>query len=207
LTAVTFNHLAGAGLPRRGPSGDSVVRIVPLAAVGVVLGHLLTYAIAVPDARERSGILARTGHAYFPVFAEYALVVGAATLAAWLIASLRPGRPIAGAGDLVRVLAPVQAVVFVCLEIGERAVAGASFADLLGLHLVVGVLLQVVVATAVARVVAALTRAAAERLTGPSDRRPPQGTRPVGVGAIPRPATQAVLAVPPARAPPLPVDA
>jgi hypothetical protein len=200
---VTANPSLAAGRPTQGSSGRSCAELVPLAAIGVVLGHLLTYAIAIPDARERSGFLARTGHGYFPVFAEYALVVGTITLAAWLIGSLRPDGRVAGARGVVGVLAPVQVVGFVCLEVGERAIGHASFADLVGRDLIIGVLVQVLVAAVVAWIVAVVTRAAAHCLAAASGRPPRYATVSVRPPVVARPASKAVAAMLGARAPPI----
>ena len=52
------------------------------AVAGLVLGHALSYAIAIPDPNHRDLILERTGHGYLPLFAEAALILLLAGVAA-----------------------------------------------------------------------------------------------------------------------------
>jgi hypothetical protein len=189
-------------------SARSHAELVPLAALGVVAGHLITYAVAIPDARARAAFLAATGHGYFPAFAEFALVVAAVTVATALIGTVAGTRSIQEPWGLFRALAPAQAAGFVCLETLERALSRASYADLLRGDLLIGVAVQIALAGAVAWIVTRLTRVAASPAARLSHARPPGSAVPLQPFPATRPVAAAAVRRRLARAPPpVPLDA
>jgi hypothetical protein len=120
-----------------------------VATAGILAGHWLTYLLDVPQAQTRASDLARTGHGYLPVAGQLATVCMAFTLASVFWG--RVTRPRAGRAPTITTLAmrlaALQAGAFVVMELVERAVAGAGFADLLhGGLLPLGVALQLALA-------------------------------------------------------------
>lgn len=131
------------------------------AVAGLLLGHALSYAIAIPDPHHRDLVLERTGHGYLPLFAEAALMLLLAGLAALVVRALgggRPGRTERFAG-LARLLICVQVSAFVGQEVLERVVAGVPVGDLARDHLLsIGLLVQVAVAICAAGLMRLLAR-------------------------------------------------
>lgn len=119
--------------------------------LGVVIGHSLTYLLAVPSA-VRSNLLAMTGHAYWSNAVSAGLLAGLAALGGVAIRSFRSGRrgihrhpP--GYADGVWRLAMVQVLVFGALEVCERAASGVPLASMFQDHILpIGVAIQVLVA-------------------------------------------------------------
>jgi hypothetical protein len=160
------------GLPGR------ILRAVVLyatAAAGLVGGHLLGYLTVAPDLGRRSFLLASTGHAYLSkavVLAAASAIVAAVAAAVLGAARVRRGaRPGAADGRSMEMrLAGLQVLGFIALEVGERAMAGASLGDLATVF-GLGVPLQVLVAALGALVLSAVARAAeavARVLAGPA---------------------------------------
>ena len=138
---------------------------VAATLVGVVIGHLATYVLAVGDEGLRHALLDRTGHGYLATAVAGALVLGAATAANAVIRRLRPVTdPDSGEtllGFIFR-LGLLQALLFAALEVTERLVSGAALSTLLDYHLLaLGLPVQLVVALAVAVGLRALAAAAA----------------------------------------------
>jgi hypothetical protein len=137
---------------------------------GLLLGHALSYALAVPDPHHRDLALRATGHAYLPAAAQVALIVVLAALVTLLVrAWAAPPRPEGLAlRPLVATLASVQVVAFVGQEVVERLVAGAPLGDLVHQHvLAIGVVVQIGIGVLGALALRWLTRAAA-RIAGVS---------------------------------------
>jgi hypothetical protein len=136
----------------RSASGTPRLRGLPVfgsAAVGLLLGHTLSYALAVPDPHHRDLILSRTGHGYLPAAGQVAVMLVLAAVAAILARAWSTrdrGHPerfswIAGT------LAALQTGTFAVQEVLERVVAGAPLGDLVRDHLLVtGIVAQVAVA-------------------------------------------------------------
>ncbi len=131
------------------------------AVAGLLLGHALSYAIAIPDPYHRDLVLDRTGHGYLPLFAEAALILLFAGVAAAVTRALagrrseRTDRFAALAGLLVC----VQVSAFVGQEVLERVVAGVPLGDLAHDHLLsIGLVVQVVVAIGAAGLLRLLAR-------------------------------------------------
>lgn len=119
-----------------------------IAAAALALGHLATYAIALPDPHHRELALQGSGHGYLSAFSRVALILalaGAVTIAARAWSAGR--RASASLLSLARTMIFLQVTAFVALEMLERMVTGASLADLRsGRLLVIGVLVQATVA-------------------------------------------------------------
>ena len=131
------------------------------AAAGLVLGHALAYLIAIPDPHERGFALQRAGHAYLPALDQAAMMLAIAGVAAVVVrAFARKGD---GAterfGRLASRLVLVQTFAFAGQEVLERLVSGAPLGELAHDQiLVIGVLVQVLVAIVAAGVLWLLAR-------------------------------------------------
>jgi hypothetical protein len=147
---------------RRRPS------IVAVAVVGILLGHVITYVLLVPGADERAVILQETGHGYFPVALQAALVVAALSLASWFLGAIARRDRAVGSPSLFARLARLQIAGFVAMEIAERLASGTPLLELVHDHIAVGIAVQLVVAWLGARLLAALGRVA-ERIGGSED--------------------------------------
>ncbi len=131
------------------------------AVAGLLLGHALSYAIAIPDPYHRDLVLDRTGHGYLPLLAEAALILllaGVAAAVARALSDRRSERTDRFVG-LAGLLACVQVSAFVGQEVLERVVAGVSLGDLAHDHLLsIGSVVQVVVAIGAAGLLRLLAR-------------------------------------------------
>jgi hypothetical protein len=150
----------------RGRSGG--LPVFAFAIGGLLVGHALSYIVAVPDPHHRDLVLSRTGHGYLPTFAEIALVLtlaGAASLVGRVWHRGASGEPAYGA--IAARLVALQVVAFAGQEITERLVAHVPLGELLRDHvLVIGVLTQVVVAlvgASILRLLATTTERVATR--------------------------------------------
>jgi hypothetical protein len=121
-------------------------RIGVLSGAGVLATHWLTYRMAVP-AHHRADVLHTTGHAHWPLLSAAVLALfAAASLRRWAQGPQGGRKPRPKPIETARHLALVQAVVWVAVEVGERAVAGRL--TTLDDHpvLLVGLAVQLVVA-------------------------------------------------------------
>jgi hypothetical protein len=176
--------------------------LLGLALGGVLAGHTLTYDLLQPDAHQRAEALAATGHAYLHT-ANAAGVAAVVLALAVVFLSGVLGDPDVSRALLVRRLVGFQVAAFLGMEIVERLVARAGFAQI-GSVLVVGVGAQLLVALAIGGVVALLVRAG-RAVTGSP--REVVGARPaltLVAPALHRPATVDDLGRPLGRAPPVP---
>jgi L-lactate permease len=173
------------------PFGGIVV--AGAVGAGLVLSHWLAYLIAVPHAHERERVLESTGHGYWPLAA-------AVTAALGLVALVVTGsRAVVQARDadlgqqrlryLVVRLAAMQIPAFVLLEAIESIASGTASLDVaLQAPFLVGLGLQLIVATALAVLLSRFARAAA-RIA----RFLLRGKLPVRSPALPPPARPAAL--------------
>jgi hypothetical protein len=146
----------------------SALLVAAAAGAGAVLGHALTYLLVVPSAGARDALLASTGHSYWSAAVLAAAVLGllsAGTVAVrGFTGGLRGEETIGpeGIGRLALRLGAIQSVIFVLQEVIERLEAHAPLTTLLtGRLLLVGVLVQTLVAVALAFVLFFIARAAA----------------------------------------------
>ena len=134
--------------------------VLGVAVAGLVVGHLLSYVIAVPDPYHRDLVLRRTGHGYLPVFGQAALMLFVAAIAMVIIRTSR------GRADremrfvtLAARLALVQVGAFMLQEVAERLLSGSGLHDLGGGRtLLVGVAAQIAMALAGATLLRWLAR-------------------------------------------------
>jgi hypothetical protein len=150
-------------------NGRRTLRGLPLVGAafgGVVLGHWLSYLLAMPRAGIRSEILMVTGHAYWLTAVRQAVALAVVSLGAIalrqfrLVRSNHQSRPV-GPGGLALRLVSLQVLGFLALEVTERVVAGAPISSVLAHHvLVLGLLVQVVVAASAAVLLSLFARAA-----------------------------------------------
>lgn len=131
------------------------------AVGGLILGHLLSYVIAVPDPYHRDLLLQRTGHDYLPVFGQAALMLFLAAIAMVVFrTSQRRAGHSEGFAHLAGRLALIQVGAFVAQELLERALSSSGLADLHdGRLLIVGVVAQIAIASAGAALLRWLARA------------------------------------------------
>jgi hypothetical protein len=150
-------------------TGRRVTRGLPLVGAafgGVLIGHWLSYLLAVPVARVRDEVLAATGHAYWITAVKQAVVLAVISLAAIAMRQFRLVRggqasDPPGPASLALRLAGLQILGFLALEVTERVVADAPISSLLGHHvLVLGLLVQILIASSLALVLSLFTRAA-----------------------------------------------
>jgi hypothetical protein len=161
----------GAGDQRESDLRDRhTLRGLPIFGIGVagiVLGHWLSYLIAVPDPHVRFDLLARTGHFYLPFAAQVAAIACLAAIGALVLLRLHAdheGLPATGA--LILRLVVSQVVLYLAVEVVERFGAGAPLGHMLEDDLLpIGVAVQVIVAIAGGILLRWLSRAA-ERLAG-----------------------------------------
>ena len=128
---------------------------------GLLIGHAISYAIAIPDPHHRDLVLERTGHGYLPLFGEAALILLLAGVAAVVARALAGGRPERAGrfAGLAALLICVQVSAFVGQEVLERLVAGVPLGDLAQDHLLsIGLLVQVGVAVCAAGLLRLLAR-------------------------------------------------
>jgi hypothetical protein len=151
----------------RSSSGIPRLRGLPVfgsAAVGLLLGHSLSYALAVPDPHHRDLILSRTGHGYLPAAGQVAVMLVLAAVAAILARAWSNhdrGQP-ERFSWIVGTLAALQIGAFAVQEVLERVAAGAPLGDLVRDHLLVtGIAAQVAVALVGAALLAWFARASA----------------------------------------------
>jgi hypothetical protein len=143
--------------------GHPVLRaatVLALGIVGLVGGHAVGYAVAVPDVLHRTTLLVSTGHAYLPSASWLALVAGVAAIVTGIASGRLPRAP-SSSLSLVRVairLASLQCLGFVALEVAERAVTSSPIHLLSVRLLAIGLLAQVVCAAVGALVIVGLRR-------------------------------------------------
>ena len=147
------------------------VRRLPLAGaavVGAAVGHSIAYLIVAPQGRTRAALLAGTGHGYWSMAVAAEIVLGVLVAVSTIVRRFGEGwrRQPRAAGEepwawLAVRLGLLQTSIFVVQEVLERTVSGHPVSlvhsDRL---LVVGVLVQLVVALVVAAVLVWLGRAA-----------------------------------------------
>jgi len=158
-------------------STPSLLLLLGTAWAGAVAGHTLTYLLTVPQAAARDALLASTGHSYWAAAVAVALVLGLASALAVVVRQFRGGlrgeRTMSAHGvpRLAAGLAALQVSIFLIQEVLERLDAGAPIASVQTWRLLsVGVLIQVLVAAALAVALFLLGRASAA--AGRAFRRP-----------------------------------
>jgi hypothetical protein len=152
---------------------------------GVVVGHTVTYLVVLPHPHEREAVLRQTGHGYFSVLAMVAVLAGLFALGGVFLRGLIAGGPVRRRPvSLFARLACVQIVAFAGMEVTERLVTGAAVSELVRDQIIVGLLVQVLIAWLGARLIQGV-RCAADRVrTAPASApRQPTVVRLVRTGA------------------------
>lgn len=125
------------------------------AWAGLVLGHLLAYALAYPDPVGRRAHLAGTGHGWLDLVTLSLLAVVPAVLALTAVRALRGGH---GGATWLR-LSALQVPAFLLIEVFERGSSiHRAFTDP---AVLLGLMVQVVVAAVTALLLGGLGRAVA----------------------------------------------
>jgi hypothetical protein len=178
------------------------------AFVGLIVGHLLSYLIAIPDAARRDAVLAESGHAYLHLAGDVAVVLAfAAVVTVMLRATAERGgaEPPSGVRLAWR-LGALQAGAFVAMEVGERLVSGSGLGELFADHLFgVGIVVQLLLASVGSLLLRWLGRVAVRiaAALGVSPRRRPSISTWIRPGSVRAP-RRAFAGIVTARAPPLP---
>jgi hypothetical protein len=181
------------------------------AAAGVLLGHWLAYAIAIPRPSLRAEVLLDSGHSYWFVAIKLAVVLGLSGLGALVIRHFSHTlRPRSSAGQtlswLALRLALLQIVAFSAMEVSERLVSGAPvFAMFQHDVFLLGVAVQALVACVGALVLLLFGRAVAriaDSLRGAARLRP--STMPLGLRPTPVRPSLRLQGASGVRGPPLP---
>ena len=178
------------------------------AFVGLIVGHLLSYLIAIPDPARRTLELAHSGHGYLHLAGDVAVILAfaaAVTIGLRAVNGRGSTNPTSSARLAWR-LGALQAGAFIAMELGERLASGGGFGELFNSPLFgIGIVVQLGIALIGAVLLRWIWRVAvriAEALVRPPRRRP-AGTlwvRP----ASSRNALPAFAGTLSARAPPLP---
>lgn len=164
-----------------------------LALAGLVAGHLLSYALAIPDEHQRAFVLRSTGHDYLPAAGQIALVLAVAAIVGVIAGSIGR-RTMATAGALAGRLVALQVGAFLAVEVLERLIAGAPLSGLGHDHLlVVGIAVQIGVALVGAALLRVLARAGSRLAAAVSVR--PVLPRPHAVFGFPTAAMRPALPV------------
>jgi hypothetical protein len=129
---------------------------------GLMLGHTLSYLIAVPDPHQRQFVLEQTGHGYMPALTQVTLMVVVAAIAAVVARAFgRRAERTETFPALARTLAVIQVCAFVGQEVLERLVAHVPLHTLGHDHvLMTGIAMQIAIAVVAARVLLWVARAA-----------------------------------------------
>lgn len=174
----------------RNAGGTPRLRGLPVfgfAAAGLLLGHALSYMLALPDPYHRDVVLTRTGHGYLPAAGQTAVILILAAVAAILArawVNRAQGEP-ERFSSIAGTLAFVQIGAFAALEILERVVAGAPLGDLVRDHLLlIGIVAQAVVSLVGAALLSTFARTSA-RMVRAAMGRPVALPRPILVDALP----------------------
>jgi hypothetical protein len=140
--------------------------IAALALSGVAAGHSVAYYLVAPGARQRTALLAQTGHSYWGIAATAAILFELAAVFALTVRHFRAGRAGApclrlGFPELAGRLAAMQVAAFSTLEVAERMRSGVPVGEMFHNHLFpIGVAIQLLVAAAGALLLLWLARAA-----------------------------------------------
>jgi len=140
-----------------------------VATAGTLIGHACAYAMVQPDAMRRSGLLAATGHAWLHLANEAGVVLVVACVAALVgtqLARVGHARPV---GNLFRALVTFQVVAFCSMEVAERLSAAAPLDGAFIRLLVIGVVVQTLVAGVASFVLRHLLRSIARVATTAPD--------------------------------------
>ena len=177
------------------------------AFVGLIVGHLLSYLIAIPDPTQRALVLAQSGHSYLHLAGDLAVILGFAAVVTVGLRAVagRDARDLPSTAQLAWRLGALQAGAFIAMELGERLVSGSGFGELLADHLFgIGIVVQLAIAAVGALLLRWIGRVAVRIADGLARTpRRPAGTlwaRP-GSSLSPRVAFAGIVS---ARAPPLP---
>jgi hypothetical protein len=146
----------------------SALLLLGTAWAGAVAGHTLTYLLTVPQAAARDALLASTGHNYWAAAVAVALVLGLVSAIAVIVRQFRGGfrgeRTMGADGvpGLARQLAALQISIFLIQEVLERLDVGAPLGGFRTARiLLVGVLVQALIAAALAVALFLLARVSA----------------------------------------------
>jgi hypothetical protein len=119
------------------------------AFVGLIVGHLLSYLLAIPDPARRALVLAHSGHAYLHLAGDVAVILAFAAIVAVGLRAVN-GRDEADPSSTARLvwrLSALQAGAFIAMELGERLASGGSFGELFNSPLFgIGIVVQLGIA-------------------------------------------------------------
>lgn len=145
------------------PRSARRIAFLGLALAGTLVGHSLTYVLAIRSVAHRGEHLARAGHSYWGAAVWVASAVVACGVVALVLSAFRRHRVSYGGPGTWEaiILAATQIGGFLVLEGLERTASGAGFGDLVSHDLMaLGILVQALVAMVGALLLRWLMRAA-----------------------------------------------
>ncbi len=126
-----------------------------IAFAGTLAAHSMAYWLVAPDPHHHASLLLSTGHGYWGIVTPVAMGLAVAGIAGALISrSEAPSRFGSVAGRAVA----LQLVAFLSMETIERAAVGGSLAVIKEPVVLVGLMVQMLIALAIAGLLLVLTR-------------------------------------------------
>lgn len=131
------------------------IYVALLGFAGTLAAHSIAYWMIAPDPHHHASLLLSTGHGYWGVVTPLAIGLSVAGIAGSLISS---SGPVARFGDVALRAVALQLLAFLLMETIERATVGGSLVVIKEPVVLVGLVVQVLIALAIAGVLLVLTR-------------------------------------------------
>jgi hypothetical protein len=126
-----------------------------LAFAGTLAAHSIAYWLVAPDPHHHASLLLSTGHGYWGVVTPLAMGLSVAGIAGFLISS---SGTVARFGDVAVRAVALQLLAFLLMETIERSTVGGSLVVIKELVVLVGLVVQMLIALAIAALLLVLTR-------------------------------------------------
>lgn len=140
---------------RTSVGGRERIYLALLGFAGTLAAHSIAYWLVAPDPHHHASLLLSTGHGYWGVVTPLAMGLAVAGIAGALIS--RSGAPARFSFVAARAVA-LQLVAFLAMETIERATVGGSLAVIQEPVVLVGLVVQMLIALAIAGLLIVLTR-------------------------------------------------
>jgi hypothetical protein len=131
------------------------VYVALLAFAGTLAAHSIAYWLVASDPHHHASLLLSTGHGYWGVVTPLAMGLSVAGIAGSLISS---SSSVARFGDVALRAVALQLVAFLIMETIERATVGGSLVVIKEPVVLVGLVVQLMVALAIAGLLLVFTR-------------------------------------------------
>jgi hypothetical protein len=132
------------------------IYVALLAFAGTLAAHSIAYWMVASDPHHHASLLLSTGHGYWGVVTPLALGLSVAGIAGSLISS---SGTVARFGDVALRAVALQLLAFLIMETIERATVGGSLVVIKEPVVLVGLVVQMVIALAIAGLLLVFTRA------------------------------------------------